>query len=734
MGAEAKVQDQTGSTEGHGLSLLDVAKHGVKTIIHMMSEHDRLSIVAFSHHAQVVCQLALMNEAGKKQAEAMLNNLMPGGGTNLWNGLHLGLETLREDEGKRKTDADRADKRKRFAHVMLLTDGESQQRDQIIPNMQDYKQKHEELRATINTFGFGYNIDSRLLSKISTVGNGSYFFIPDAGFVGTAFVNMLSNLLATFATEVHLSVEPEGYGEASPTAEILEFGGQLQVQKTDWGVRINVGTMQYGQTKDIVLFIKTNKPGNYLACSAQYLTVDCEALQQVEAVEGGLTPDPVRAYKQVSRLLVADGLRACANMVAAAHGQMFGVQFGRNLSLQSGGYGATPLQQQSSAPPKKEEKGILAGLCSCLSPKKGDSSGSPGSSTSASDRADAAAPSTPKSPGTPKSSGGNESMSPMQRSFSIKSISNTEAQSKLEEAQELMANVGRDIRTYPSANDPVVLALLEDVDGQTTEALSCSNYYWKWGLHYIQSLMFAHALQQCANFKDPGIQHYGGKLFQELRDQADQIFDGLPPPVPTMPTYRMGGGVPGGAAPVVSMAAYNDRNAGCFDGNAYCTMASGEERRVCELRKGDMVQGLDREPVEILCVVRTAVPDGRAELVELPGSVPGEGLVTPYHPALLEDEWVFPADVADAMSTECAEVYTFLLAGNGPALRIGGVPCVALGHGLKTGAAAHPYFGTQRVVDDLSRCKGFSLGFVDLPPGAFQRDPSTGLVCALCHV
>ena len=35
------------------------------------------------------------------------------------------------------------------------------------------------------------------------------------------------------------------------------------------------------------------------------------------------------------------------------------------------------------------------------------------------------------------------------------------------------------------------------------------DWFKKWGKHYVGSLLCAHSLQQCNNFKDPGIQHYG---------------------------------------------------------------------------------------------------------------------------------------------------------------------------------------------------------------------------------
>ena len=51
-------------------------------------------------------------------------------------------------------------------------------------------------------------MDSKLLEDLAQIGNsGSYAFIPDGSFVGTVFINAISNLLATAATNLQLSVE-----------------------------------------------------------------------------------------------------------------------------------------------------------------------------------------------------------------------------------------------------------------------------------------------------------------------------------------------------------------------------------------------------------------------------------------------------------------------------------------------------------------------------------------------
>lgn len=80
-----------------------------------------------------------------------------------------------------------------------------------IPMMQRYRDSHGgKYPGTINTFGFGYSLDSSLLSDMAIEGGGMYAFIPDSGFVGTAFVNALGNHLSSYGKHCVLSVEVEG--------------------------------------------------------------------------------------------------------------------------------------------------------------------------------------------------------------------------------------------------------------------------------------------------------------------------------------------------------------------------------------------------------------------------------------------------------------------------------------------------------------------------------------------
>jgi hypothetical protein len=277
----------------------------------------------------------------------------------------------------------------------------------------------------------------------------------------------------------------------------------------------------------------------------------------------------------------------------------------------------------------------------------------------------------------------------------------------------------KEIQASPSAkNDKRVQELLKDLEGQVMEAFSRTDYFSKWGTHYLPSLINAHLLQMCNNFKDPGVQVYGGKLFEKLRDRADDIFIKLPPPKPSYDPS---------AAPVSSMNVYHSSSAPCFHGDCVVQMANGGIKSVKEITKGDRVMTSSRDKsAEVLCVVKTHSDQGMTDLVELEGGL----LITPYHPVRLDGKWNFPCDLAETQKRPCDAVYSFVLKED-HLMVINGVTCVTLGHRFQDEVVKHPYFGSQLVINDLQKMNGWEGGLVQLHPGCIVRDSSTSLVCGL---
>lgn len=162
--------------ERNGLSVLDLVKHASRTILETLNEGDRLGIVTFATHVNVLQELIPMTAANKKKTKAKIESMVPEDSTNLWQGIVSGIGLF--NGGKTKSG--------RVPAIMVLTDG--------MPNFmsppQGYIPKMRgigRIPAPVHTFGFGYSLRSGLLKSISEFTGGNYAFIPDAGMIVSIF-------------------------------------------------------------------------------------------------------------------------------------------------------------------------------------------------------------------------------------------------------------------------------------------------------------------------------------------------------------------------------------------------------------------------------------------------------------------------------------------------------------------------------------------------------------------
>jgi Mg-chelatase subunit ChlD len=268
MGSSASAQ----GVEDAGLTVLDIVKHAVRTVFSCLNDTDRLSIVSYSNNAAVELPLTLMDQTGKDSATQVLERLHPTGSTNIWDGLLTGMETFSE---KITSGA-------RNSALFLLTDGAPNiyPPKGHLPSMKDYKDSHGGVYpATISTFGFGYNLKSELLNEMALEGGGSYSFIPDSGFVGTIFVNALSNQLNSFAKHANLSLEATNGAQILPAT--LDSTCSVVIP-TSWGAMLSLGNLPYNQRRDLIFSVDVsnwNRRGPFLE-----MTLECEPFAADEKI------------------------------------------------------------------------------------------------------------------------------------------------------------------------------------------------------------------------------------------------------------------------------------------------------------------------------------------------------------------------------------------------------------------------------------------------------------------
>ncbi len=303
----------------------------------------------------------------------------------------------------------------------------------------------------------------------------------------------------------------------------------------------------------------------------------------------------------------------------------------------------------------------------------------------------------------------------------------------LRDAKRKIANLIQVAREMPllGEHDPAARAangLLQDLVGQISEALSSDQFFQKWGQHYLPSLARAHSLQQCSNFKDPGVQSYGGAVFQETRDHADQVFLKLPPPVPSIKPVQHPKAAPVVQQPV-NMRAYYNVHGGCFAPEALVTMADRSLRAVSALKRGDLVATRSGGVARVNCVVVTQYDQTNREHWPQIVSLPGGLRITPYHPIVDDGKWIFPKDHRHAVITTAPlPALVNLVLDSEHVLIVNGRACVALAHNIKGDVVEHSYLGSNAILRDLQASHGWEHGLVFVE--AFIRSPS-GLVCGI---
>lgn len=120
---------------------------------------------------------------------------------------------------------------------MVLSDGEPNQhpKDGEEVALRNFIEQNP-LSASLSMFGYGYSLNTKLLSIISELGGGSFSYIPDCSMIGTVFVNFLSLALSSFSSKLQINFSK---GNSKPKY-------------------FNLGPIQYGVTKNFLLKFKEN--------------------------------------------------------------------------------------------------------------------------------------------------------------------------------------------------------------------------------------------------------------------------------------------------------------------------------------------------------------------------------------------------------------------------------------------------------------------------------------------
>ncbi|CAG8672705.1 17717_t:CDS:2 [Racocetra persica] len=226
------VLDVSSSMSGDKINLL---KESLSFIVSELSPKDRLCLVTFNTYAKRITPLLLVNEDNKSKFYQAIRDLRANGGTNIGNGLKLGLDVLTQRTTKNP-----------ITGMILLSDG-----------MDNKEQSYEYLyeRAREADFGYGSDHDARKLHNISVKTEGTFTYIYEFEQIKQCFAGCLGGLVSISCCDVKIHLRVPETIQNVKIAEVLSKYDNT-ISDNMLSAQINIHNLYAGEKKDLLFMVK----------------------------------------------------------------------------------------------------------------------------------------------------------------------------------------------------------------------------------------------------------------------------------------------------------------------------------------------------------------------------------------------------------------------------------------------------------------------------------------------
>lgn len=185
------VVDRSGSMLEDGR--LVKVQSGLRLLLQSLGPEDRLGLVSFESSGRVEARLS----SSRQELGAAIDRLTATGGTNIFDGLSLGMQMAASGGGG---------ERERERRVILLSDGlatAGETRQSAILEMAD---RFVAEGVGLSTIGVGRSFNPVLMRSLAERGAGNFYFVEDAQAVQEVFTDELKVSMTPIALDLEIAV------------------------------------------------------------------------------------------------------------------------------------------------------------------------------------------------------------------------------------------------------------------------------------------------------------------------------------------------------------------------------------------------------------------------------------------------------------------------------------------------------------------------------------------------
>lgn len=176
---------------------LHIAKKALIDAVNILKNGDEFALVVFNNTAKTYIETQLLNNQSRILIINKLKKLIPGGGTNIQDGLLKGYFEMTKFQNHE------------FSRLLLLTDGNSNI-NIMSPERMSQKLNIEYIEGLrISTIGLGYDVDQKMLREIAQNGGGHFYFVDSYKTLSNIIKNDLNMVVVPLVKDLELKLNTD---------------------------------------------------------------------------------------------------------------------------------------------------------------------------------------------------------------------------------------------------------------------------------------------------------------------------------------------------------------------------------------------------------------------------------------------------------------------------------------------------------------------------------------------
>jgi Ca-activated chloride channel family protein len=225
------VLDRSGSMMGEKIEQARVA---VRELVEQLGPADRYAPVTSANTAGLAIPFAVARPDARAQWLATVASIPADGGTNISDGLDLGMRLIEDSRG-----AGRA------TRAILISDGLANQGDPTTEGLVRRAGRAARGEYVLSTVGVGADFNEYLMTALADAGTGNYYYLDRGADLAAVFAREFDAARTTVASALAVDVAP------GPGVRVVDAGGYPLAPLGGGAVRFQPGALFAGQERRV---------------------------------------------------------------------------------------------------------------------------------------------------------------------------------------------------------------------------------------------------------------------------------------------------------------------------------------------------------------------------------------------------------------------------------------------------------------------------------------------------